>query len=207
MRYYASLGLKGVAVKSPGDPQEIVRGWTYVTHPNQPLGAKWNRGLQEIDDDVMIVGSDDFVSEAYIDRAVGLLKKKMDVIQMRGLYILDGGLYWCYPSAPGAGRVISKAVIEKKKHCLWEDGRNRYLDASATTRLQKGRLKKIRIDEPGCVVLDVKTSDNLWRLRGDRLYAGEEPGGRFGSVEERPISELREHFPEWVIEGSCSLTC
>lgn len=206
MRYYSEVGIgsERVAVRSPGDPQEEVEGWKYVECDNQPLGRKWNTGLQSFTDvdAVMIVGSDDFIPLSYVETAIERIKKGADVVQGKGLYIhQDGKLHWCYPGAPGAGRVISRRILERADWRLWEDGMERFLDSSAQTVLQKCRARRIRLEN--APILDVKTDVNLWRLNGEYLNDGERDRIKFATVREAELDELRGHFPDWVIESLC----
>ena len=198
MRYYAELGLNGVAVRSPGDEQQEIEGWRYVEHPNRPLGKKFNRGLKEIqDDDVMVVGSDDFVSEAYINEAKRQLEKGLDIIEPRGHYVYDYGRLTHCLTTPGAGRVLSKAILRKKKWHLWENERNEFLDASAMERLQVGRPKRVKVKG---TVLDVKSDVNIWRLGLDNLFHRGDRARKVKGIRDADVSELEGVFPAWVLE-------
>src|SRR5690606_6529044 len=198
MRYYASLGLQGVAVRSPGDEQQEIEGWRYVEHPNKPLGKKFNRGLKEIqDDDVMVVGSDDFVCETYIREAQKLLEKGLDIIEPRGLYVYDYGRLTHCLTTPGAGRVLSKTILRKKQWHLWENHRNDGLDASAMQRLQVGRPRRVKLHG---AVRDVKSDVNLWRLGTDNLFYRGDRARKVKGIRDADVSELEGVFPAWVLE-------
>lgn len=65
----ADIEVVPIAVGSEGVSSAAIAeeaGWQYLHHANQPLGAKWNAGMELMKDldvgAVMIVGSDDFLS-------------------------------------------------------------------------------------------------------------------------------------------------
>lgn len=188
--YYASLKirrrkserLRGVhldliAAVSPEDPsrdlytQERFPKWTFAEAPNEPLGAKWNAALKRAEetasDAVMIVGSDDLVSESYI-RLVADALDNQAYIQPDDMYLYDLETKRCVFAKPfpgGAGRVIRKDVLDACRWKLWGDT-NIFLDAAMSRRLERVVKSQFRPshDRHEMCIVDLKSSENIWRL-------------------------------------------
>lgn len=178
-------------------------GAVWLRRRNDPLGAKWNATTEAAaklgTDAVLILGSDDFLSDAIVDRYVQHLHDGW-------LYLGLGGIYFYEPTthrlalyqlpiartaskhgAPiGAGRLMLIKLLESVRFRPWQDGLNRRLDASMTHHCQLPAARLIRVG-PGMEALDVKTAANLWSF--DVLH------------ERYPKLKLREGplagIPEW----------
>lgn len=213
LRYYAQFEAVRVAVRSQEDPEPCkkVKGWIYAEAPNRPLSNKWNAGLNIMKrhavDAVMIVGSDDYVSRPYIDRAMEEIATGADLVHFDTLHALDadtGRLVRLQPRRMGAGRVISRRLLVRAEWRLWPSGLNRLLDGGMDRRLREVRgrgdrsrhFKSVRLragSVPGAVILDVKStradgsSANLWSFEDMRRWKAQ------------PVTDTEEvlkHFPD-----------
>ena len=133
---------------------------------NEPLGAKWNAAVRTSQmfgaDAVMIVGSDDLVSPDYIKHALRLIERGADVVQPAGCWFveLSSGEAFFHPIRTGAGRVVSRRLLELLDWKLWPD--------YATIRLD-GEMDKVVATVPHRAiqsdvgrVVDLKSGENMW---------------------------------------------
>ena len=193
--------------------------WCHVEHQNMPLADKWLRCMQlarvERDnfDAVMILGSDDFIDKEYqqhietslwvtnrgyverFDDAEGALPE----LQIQPRYIH----YYDAPTArlisrkhkrPGAGRVLSNAMLERLEWRPWTHG-DRNIDGSMDKRLAQvygGNVPTAYIEEPIGSILDVKTDLNMWDFEHLRTNNVTEKSP-VEDIEAEPF--LRERFP------------
>jgi hypothetical protein len=180
----ASAEIVPMMVWSPEDqdPPAPHPAWNYETAPNSPLGKKWNAGLAALMDmgvdAVMIIGSDDLVSHPYVEACLEQLKNGKDIISVRELFIYQPGqdhVAYCQNMVPGAGRCVTRRIVEQAKGKLWDDDIDEYLDSSITHRLRQvdGRRNSLR-PKPNQrqVVLDVKVSGGpcMWRFEENGAY-------------------------------------
>lgn len=121
-------------------------------------------------DAVVIVGSDDLVTPAWLAYAQHLAGSLGAGVlwwaALPGLHYLDlktGRLVRSRQSAPGAGRVVSRALLASVGWRPWPSGLARRLDDAMLQRLAPLRgVRRFVATKPGAVVLDIKTSVNLW---------------------------------------------
>lgn len=106
-----------------------------VIHPNYPLGAKWQRGVEEakkIGGSLMILGSDDILDPSCIDRYSVLLSEGHDFIGLsRWWQHYNGKAYLCdYLSRQplGGARCYSNKFLQRIGYNLFNVRRNRTLD-------------------------------------------------------------------------------
>src|SRR5690554_1613598 len=112
----------------------------WIMAPNNPLGAKWNAGLNKALtydwEYLLILGSDDLISNDLIDKY--LSHDNWDMIGVKDLYIYKDGIVKYFVSKRvktiGAGRLIRRSAI---KGDLWEDWRNKGLDGSCTRKMKR----------------------------------------------------------------------
>lgn len=163
--------------------------WPYVDYPNEPLGAKLNAGLNMLrkKDAVLLVGSDDLLTSAYLTHVQDRIAAGYDVVRLQACYYLDltrerPVLFKSPRALPGAGVALSRRVLDAYGWKMWNDSLNSSLDGSMFRRLaqwaihhpDKPPLKtcKVRHADADMLCLDVKTHEgNLWRIEG-------EPGNR-----------------------------
>ena len=159
-------------------------GVVVVRAANKPVSRKWQVGLagvqatQDAPDAVMILGSDDFLSEEYL-RHCGALAAS-GVVQAWGpdrVWVFDSidkrmGV-WIGPvhmvegrSTPaGAGRLFTRPLLDLVGWTLWPFDKNSGLDIGCARHLDENYgvvIKMIEMQQvPGAVVLDWKDAENI----------------------------------------------
>lgn len=182
-------------------------GFTYLEHSNQPLGQKWNHGarhLEQLDwDYCLILGSDDFISEP----AMALLRAKanneVDFAGFKDLYfyssITQKMAFWPgytngrQGESCGAGRLISRAVMEQMRYQPWDSSRRKGLDLSMSNH-----LKHLGVDVSSSLtteeapIVDVKSAVNL---------------GAFWKYDDQRVDPdtVWQYFPGWLTDQITSL--
>ena len=120
--------------------------FNYVEHPNKPLGAKFNKGVEKAlergADYVLIMGSDQFVRPSIFKEYAAAIEAGHEYVGVHDTYIWDpdGGVAIYWPGYTdyregrviGPGRLISRKVLESLEGGLYNDeGGIRALDHSA----------------------------------------------------------------------------
>ena len=143
-------------------------GIDYVLAPNNPLGFKWNTGMRKALrhewDYVMILGSDDIVSDSLLDLYNPYLGKYY-MIGVNSCYFYHKGIikkfsaHTEYGMSVGAGRMIHRQVVEE---CMPLWGMvNRGLDNNSLFKIRmKGYNEKV-LCLGDAVILDIKSKTNL----------------------------------------------
>lgn len=138
-----------------------------VPAPNNPLGRKWQIGVDQARilgaNPLIICGSDDFLSQDFIEKASNLAKFH-DFIFFDNWFIhtpKDEKSYFLrynmmkFSKPPlGSGRIFSLNFLEKRHWQLFDTGKDRLLDDFAwhNTRHED----KILLNPPGMHILAVK---------------------------------------------------
>lgn len=132
-------------------------GHYYVEVDNDPLGRKFNLAVQMALDDgvdyVLIMGSDTFFMPSLWDQYRDLINAGIKYVGIRDLYMWDwnndDARYWegykgdRFGEPIGCGRLIHRSLI---KGDLYDNHRNKSLDASASRRLPKATVISCRQD-------------------------------------------------------------
>lgn len=156
---------------------------TYLQADNKPLGRKFNKGLAYLKDKdfdyVFIAGSDDIFQPELFDY-YETLKGKYDYVGLLDFYFHDFQMTKYCPGfvhdrkgePHGAGRMISRKVLEQLDFKLWDDDLNSGLDASMTKRLKPLSLKTyfFSMKKKGFWAVDLKSKNNLHQMSA---YNGE----------------------------------
>jgi glycosyltransferase involved in cell wall biosynthesis len=153
------INLELLAVGSEGDIsrnlcQEL--GFDYLEYPNEPLSGKWEYGLNRCSDydpdAVIIVGSDDIISQNLIEFYAGQIQEGLVFCGLKDGYFLDminQKLYWWVGYGDkvdykrvgetiGMGRCLSRTLLDKLGFSIWKGlDINRSLDRAMTTRLRE----------------------------------------------------------------------
>lgn len=146
---------------------------SYVEENNFPLGRKMNNTLKAAMNlkwtHLMISGDDDLYTQSILEMYEQY--KYEPVIGFRSIYFIEPSskramkFSYTMEKTIGAGRLISRGAVEAMiKMCgsIWDDKRNRSLDASTDQRLSViGMTPKI-IELPAPCIIDIKTSQNIW---------------------------------------------
>jgi hypothetical protein len=153
---------------NPNMPNTPISRWRM---PNNPLSAKFNSALMVAMDDgadrIAIVPSDDFVSPAWVQAA---REHPGDYLYPHCCAIVDAETQAAYVITKltfgtmkyGAGRVVSRKVIDKLGGKLWPDELNKGLDGASHQRITRAGFEIGVAKTEGIPITDVKTAENLW---------------------------------------------
>lgn len=176
-------------------------GHTAFMVNNHPLTRKFNMSNQYAEgaDYVLNIGSDDFLSPKTLLHYVELFRQGHDYIAPLDWYFFDTktkhALYWAGYNKPynigkacGAGRALSKKLLEKMNWQPWAAGYDRVLDTGMQVNLDKHPHTShiFRLKDCGLFALDVKTEMNMTKF------------DRWPNTFEVDINALlSEQMPEW----------
>jgi len=179
------VDLTTVAVVSPDDPENERLARAYATlvarAPNQPLADKWNTAslaAQRLAPDyVLILGSDDLVSDALFRSQVEAMRRGVPHSGLTDFYLYNAAThraaYWPgYPQGHkrrgrsiGVGRFYARSVLEQLEWALWPGSdRTTGMDGLSDDRLVAHGvpLHAQSSADWGGVALDVKSEQNVW---------------------------------------------
>ena len=136
--------------------------WVMVN--NRPLGNKWNQGLkkalQKDWDYLLILGSDDLISNCLIDRYMSY--DGWDMIGVKDFYVYKDGVVKHFVSKRlktiGAGRFLKRTAIKGE---LWDAWRDKGLDGSCSKKLKRWGLTEMAVSMGDSVVVDIKSDINM----------------------------------------------
>ena len=149
-------------------------GFASYAMPNEPLAAKFNSAMDSAmlrgADRIMILPSDDFVSPAWVHAA---RTHEGDYLYPHECGIVDAATQQAYVIRKlsfgqlryGAGRVVSRKVVDKLDGRLWPELQNRGLDSASHQAITKAGFPITVVKTEGIPITDVKTADNLWPWR------------------------------------------
>lgn len=182
MEYYRSLEIDGVkfrrlAVGSEGDVTRFnaeSSGWEYLEYENFPLTDKWNAGMRELEgvDAVLVVGSDDIVSERALRTLIAEWENGADVVDLEDLFyysIEDDAAYYSVRAHPGAGMLIGASALMKVGWNPWPSGIDSRIDGALVNRLSTDaypcKFKHISdCKEKEVCMVDIKSGVNKWSV-------------------------------------------
>ena len=159
------------------------RGIMYTDYKNKPLSEKWNHGMKMFKDinvsHVMVLGSDDFASDSFIEYSMSLAEGK-DFTGCCDLYIFGGRhnrrgykqlYYFAYRGyLVGPGRCYSKKILKIMNFTPWDINRNAGLDGSIARNVKKfcGPIsrKSFNMKKEGLFLADIKTLNNISSIPG-----------------------------------------
>lgn len=136
----------------------------YCWYPNDYLGAKWNHGLSVAKskdwDYIVTLGSDDIVKASLFD----FYKSEEDILITDKIHFIEmatGKATLTTRCRVGAGRRISRKVIEACNYKLWTPEKNRSLDMDSNGAIMKAGFPCIeKRTDPHIVGL--KSDVNIW---------------------------------------------
>jgi len=175
-------------------------GLLYLRFNNRPLGAKFNAGMRAIMsynlDYVMVLGSDDLISDDYMECFVKIMKtQKPDLIGTTDCYFYSPthkklGYWDGYRNARkgetiGMGRTLSKKLIYKLKLTPWFHGINKGLDGSMMSQVLRHRPKIISLSQKkeNIFAVDIKSKGNITSF------------GAYKHLQKEPIELINTHLP------------
>jgi hypothetical protein len=168
-----------VVVGSKGKCEQQVKPYTkhYIHHQNLPLGKKWNAGLkycQQLNFDFLLaLGSDDIISTSALDVYKRYADEGYEYIGWKDFYLINTEKkimkYWKgyegkrSGESVGAGRLISRNILEQLDFKLWNDNKNKGLDGTFTKRINSVKHKSISVSARNNLVfmVDLKSRVNL----------------------------------------------
>lgn len=191
-----------VVVGSEGDVSENLTkefGFTYLEFSNEFLGAKLNAGLKLCKGGVVVIGSDNFLSDSAFSYYDTIDQDKLIYSGVKYAYIFSTKhqalSLFHYKGQSfksiGVGRIYTKAIIKACIGKLWDDNKRNGLDTSASERCWASGGKELITDSFS--VIDVKHSHNL--TSPEIFRAGER----------RNIKEIEKVFGEGVSDSILSL--
>lgn len=201
----------------------LVSGYTdvmsYLEADNTPLNQKWQRGVDVArtlaPDAVMLVNSDDVVSDSLVLGLQERLRDGIPFVGLRDLYFFDaptlrlgywpgygpeGGLPHRAGEPIGCARCVQRAALETTGWRLWDElpARNNALDGTSTAFLARHGITPTtyRLDElgHGAKAVDIKTDvgiTDFGRIPCTRMVQGAEALAYFADlVDEAALQEL-----------------
>jgi len=175
------VGSEGAISRKPTEDN----GHIYVEHENNPVSMKWNAGMEALREHspthVMIMGSDDFVSDSLIQRYCDLIATdEYNVIGITDSYYASYNtgrahfgqcLYWSgynKPSIIGYCKTMSAELMDAVGWHPWPDGKNVGLDMALNRVLQLAGAeqvsKRFYLKDNDDFHIDIKTRGNISSL-------------------------------------------
>ena len=145
-----------------------------VLLPNNPLSDKFNGALDEATkrggSRFMILPSDDFASQAWVDAmraseepyCIPHTCAILDAYTQSAYRITKNSLTPGSTMRFGAGRVVSRKVVEACEGQLWPSELNKGLDGASHARISRAGFTVKVVETEGIPITDLKTSENLW---------------------------------------------
>jgi hypothetical protein len=146
---------------------------SHIALPNKPLSDKWNAGFGFMGDAgvdyVIILGSDDIMSNEYLERAIEAMNTGIRLIYTKEIYFYSamkdytGQLFLYKHRNPlGVGRCIHASVMEKLNWMPYTYAKNYGMDAVISKAVSLYVHKSREIKAP---IVDVKTRTNMNSIR------------------------------------------
>ena len=181
----------GVEMLVVGNDGDLSKGLTekygshYLEHKNNPVSNKWNAGMLALKEHnpthVMIMGSDDLVSDSLIEKFLSIIAEdKYNIIGIIDSYYCSYHtsrayfsmcLYWGgYPKGEIIGycRTFDRDILDSVEWQPWPSGLNSGLDRAASAKIKRTRVQqrpfKFSIKEYDCLHIDIKTRSNISSL-------------------------------------------
>jgi len=166
------LGFDIIVAGSEGEEsKKIAKGIKYIEVDNNPLGGKLNTLMKECTgyDGVIIIGSDDFMSDSIIEMYQKIDVSKQVYYSFNDIYIYSSKhkilasdfQYTRNGNGIGVARLYTKPTLEKMNYEVWSNDKLKGLDGNADQRLRAKGIKEIRLDLKGHFLLDAKVEQNI----------------------------------------------
>lgn len=166
---------------SEGDKSKSMvekHGFIYIEIPNDPLAVKMNATViraKEYDVDYILgVGSDDVITPELMNAYMDFMLIQTDYVGVTDFYFYDTiskkSLYWggyreSYRKGHlcGAGRLISKRLLNIWNWQPWDVRHNKILDTSIQEKLNRTPHTSgaFSLKDKGVFALDIKSSTNM----------------------------------------------
>ena len=167
LNYYHNLTVKDIdftliAVSTQEEDIDLARkyGWISKWHENVPLSDKFNEGFLEAmnhdPDAVMVIGSDNLITPNYFEAL-----PEVDYSAPGGTYFyspeLDECRYVRSPSGCGAGRVLSKKLLNSCDWRPYTEGNPQFIESAMKEKIGVPDELVDVSRESGRLVVDIKT--------------------------------------------------
>ena len=180
-----NLGIELLVVGSDGlSSRDMVKnkGHHYLEFDNRPVSNKWNAGMAEIKKHhpthVIILGSDDFVSDSLIERYILEIENGFDgVMGIYDSYFItlsninphfNKCVYWGgYNSRViiGSAMCVPSRILDALGWSPWASGKNAGLDSFIHRNMrrsgEKYDVKGFYVKDEGWLHIDIKTRGNI----------------------------------------------
>lgn len=181
-RYEKDYGIRSAIAGSEGVQSRemcLDYGVAYVETPNNPISGKFIKASQLAavcfkPDAFLILGSDDFIDDALIQRYLKALKDGVDVAGIKDCYFYHTGskeaMHWVgYTNfrrgeTIGMARMLSKKVFNMLRGKMWPANMNSGLDFTMMKKLTHPRMKNLvwqSFHIKGMVAVDIKGQGNI----------------------------------------------
>lgn len=154
------------------------QGFQYIEISNDPLATKFNATTTAAQyynpDYVLCLGSDDIIHPSLMREYIKCMQQGYDFIGIQDMYFWDTVskkcLYWAgyrdsrrLGHSAGAGRLISRRLMNEWNWKPWENKHSKVLDNSMQEKLRttKRSEKLINIKSIGAFALDIKSDVNM----------------------------------------------
>ena len=162
----------GVDVFASGDDMSIVPNeLNFIGFNNNPLSNKINNLIQytKAYDGVIILGSDDFISDSVIELYLNIDTTKQVFYGFDNIHtysVWDNKLgkdlsYTKTHNTIGVARLWTKPTLQNMKYKIYSDGLNKGLDNNSKQNMLSNGIKEIAIPYEGHFILDVKHELNI----------------------------------------------
>jgi hypothetical protein len=174
LRSHPDFDIQVLAVSSEPEMLALCEKYNVisVTHENLPLGRKKNFGLKASSsltfDYLMEIGSDTLVLNELLDEYKRDFIGQYDFFGISDIAFVDTDTMVCRRKTRkmdhfGAGRMMSRAMLESVDFKIWPDHLNMGLDNSSITKLAKNGFFYRQVspsDNP--MVVELKSDVNIW---------------------------------------------
>lgn len=165
------LGVDVIVCGSEGeDSKKIAKGLKYIERPNI-LGLKLNALMNECKDydGVILLGSDDFISDSVIKMYQSIDVSKEVYYSFNDVYVYSARHnkivsdldYTRAGKGIGVARLFTKPTLEKMGYKVWTGTRKRAMDGDSQKRLELQGINEVLIPLEGHFIIDVKLENNL----------------------------------------------
>lgn len=153
-------------------------GYHYYSHPNRPLGSKFQKGITEAKkydfDALILLGSDDILSAGCLDLYQSEIERGYDFVGFLDCYFFDldkknmrywGGYKGERQGEPiGAWRCFSRRGLDKMNWKLW-NADNNSPDYQMWSKVLKNKINyKLEYCDDLYRIVDLKTSENVTKF-------------------------------------------
>jgi hypothetical protein len=188
----------------------IKTGVDFLQYENKPLSNKWQAGIEyarQFDPDAILInGSDSWLSTNWCSVTKKYIEKGFDMVGKTQFYScrLDPGQTimviskeYKYRKDPvGAGRLISKKILDKMQWKLFPKGYNSSLDGESYKKLVGHKANiKILNNQDEIIVMGVKA--NTWPALNRFNASVQNRRGMFNRIQKlkEPRKWLKDNFP------------